>query len=197
MYSNSIYLCRTPRLPWSFKFKVEVSFPLSSFRTTSYTPASFLEIWQRAGKPDSAVKTTTDEQYDFYIHLKRQAFSSSKGAAETHIWRKSKKSRRTNNRSIKTKAFSGKTAKPEVAVGWWWQQKTVTRLLGFSRLRCWRSLLCLLGSRAEMGHMWHHVYIPWVRLPERTLCHWKPHGQMFGDNTGEWMSFETQNGKEG
>lgn len=91
IYSHSINLCRTPRLPWSFKFKVEVSFPLSSFRTTSYTPASFLEIWQRKEKPDSAVKTTTDDQYNFDIHLKRQAFSSSKGAAETHIWRKSKK----------------------------------------------------------------------------------------------------------
>lgn len=33
-----------------------------------------------------------------------------------------------------------------------------SQLLVFSRLGCRHTLLCLQGSRAEMGHMWHHVY---------------------------------------
>lgn len=44
----------------------------------------------------------------------------------THVWHKSKKADRQNRQEwFKTRAFSGRTAKPEAAVGSWRQQITV------------------------------------------------------------------------
>lgn len=115
-------------LPWSVKFNVEVSFPLSSFRTTSYTPESFLEIWQR--EQERQIRSSRQQQTRnmICIHLKRQAFSSAMDAAEnTYMTQEQKSQNRQTNKHLfkKKKAFSGRTAKPEVAVGPWRQQITV------------------------------------------------------------------------
>lgn len=169
------------RLLWFVRFSVEVSFPLSSFRTTSYTPESFLEIWQRQKyKSNWVTKPQTRPRFANVI-WKAKLFSSAKDAAETRIWHRSKKANRQTNMTWSSiLRQNGKTR------GGHWPMTTTdnwSQLLVFSGSRRRPTVLWLRGSRAETGHMWHHVYM-WYDAGHATVHH--AIGQTVEDQTVGW-----------
>lgn len=153
---NWLSFCVTPNSPWSVRFKVEVSFPLSSFRTTSYTPESFLEICPREREQQVQAHNNTGLGLGFVFIWTGKLSLLLRMLQITHKYdAKSKKADRQTDRWKQKHSQAGR------------QNQTTdncSQLLVFSRLCCLHSLQG--GGRAEMGHtqhhVWHHVYMWFV-----------------------------------
>lgn len=147
-------VCVTPNSPWSVRFKVDVSFPLSSFRTTSYTPESFLEICPREQEQQVQAQNNAGLGLGFVFIWTGKLSLLRRMLQITQIYdAKSKKADRQNDENKRILRQDGKTRQ---------QTDNCSQLLVFSRLCCLHSLQG--GGRAEMGHTQHHVRHHVLRL---------------------------------